>query len=409
MMSNSLVTYPALTGMFGSTRYFVVTMRVSDLIGMIQFPADLPGWEERSLEDRFQRKLDIGRIRRHMAPYFANDNRRFSGSLVVAAQNKSGMDFESIDDVAKERLPLAYSSNADDFGFLTLTNQKLIPLDGQHRAKAFQMAMEDKNSKLGNDKISVIVIKFDESISRYIFNKINKYARPTSKAGKLITDDDDAMAIMTRGLIADGIIPKRLVNIESASLNKNAHEFTLLSTFYDANRALLSTLPVPTVGDPRYMKEAERIKTQKDISVEWKRLTSGITEWKKALADPNESGDKGRIELREKSILGRPIGQLALVKGYSYAYSKGIDKDTIVKNLNKIDWSLNGTAWQGILVKPNGRMMYGVRVANTASKMIAHLVGVKLSRSVANNLLDYVHGTKRSSKKKLPKPVDTGK
>ena len=53
----------------------------------------------------------------------------------------------------------------------------------------------DMDEGLENDQIAVILVKFDISLSRYIFNKINKYARPTSKAGKLITDDDDSMAV----------------------------------------------------------------------------------------------------------------------------------------------------------------------------------------------------------------------
>ena len=399
--------HPALRGRFGTTTYYVVTMRVAELVSMIRFPADLPDWKDRSPEGRFQRKIDGGRIRRHMVPYFAEDERRFCGSLVVAAEDPNNLKFESIHDVTRKSLLDAYGRTADDFGFLTLDYQKLIPLDGQHRAMAFQLALERENSGLGSDKVSVIIVGFDESLSRYIFNKINKYARPTSKAGKLITDDDDAMAVITRGLITDGVMPLRLVNTESNSLNKSAPEFTLISTFYDANRALLPVMPVPIVGRPEDMEPKERDKNQKDMAVEWERLKSGITEWKKVLDNPDENGDKHRIELRKKSILGRPIGQLSLVRGYAYACcnAERDDKDSIVRRLDKIDWDIKNDMWKGVLVKPNGRMWYGSRVANTASKLIAHLVGVRLSKTVEGQLLDHMHGTKRSPNKKLPKPV----
>lgn len=402
-----MTMYPALRTRFGTTAYYVVTMRVSELVSRIQFPAKLPEWEDLSIEGQFQRKLDVGRIRRQMAPYFATDERRFSGSLVVAVQGLTGKEFESIRDITTKPLPTAYGAAASNLGFLTLDNQKLIPLDGQHRAKAFQLALEEGDSGLASDGISVIIMDFEKSLSRYIFNKINKYARPTSKAGKLITDDDDAMAVITRGLITDEIIPRRLVNLESNSLNKNARHFTLISTLYDASKSLLPVMPVKVVGRPEDMDQKERERNQKEIAKEWIRLFSGISEWRKALENPDKKGDNYRIKMRQKSILGRPIGQLALVRGYAYAYgnTENADKDAIVDKLDKIDWGIKNDTWRGLLVRPNGRMMYGSRVATAASKMIAHLVGVSLPKNVQEQLLDSIHGAARSPRRKLPKPV----
>lgn len=398
--------HPALRGKFGTTTYYVVTMRVSELVSMIQFLAELPDWNDRSPEDRFQRNIDDTRITRHMVPYFVKDKKRFCGSLVVAAEKPDDMRFESIHDVSKESLLEAYGRTADDLGFLTLDHQRLIPLDGQHRARAFQLALEGENSGLGGDQVSVIIVGFDASLARYIFNKINKYARSTSKAHNLITDDDDSMAVITRGLITDGVMPMGLVNMKANSLNKKAPEFTLMSTFYDTNKALLPLMHVP-VDKPENMEPRERDKVQKDLAVEWKRLISGIEKWKQALANPDENGDKYRMELREKSLLGRPIGQLALVKGYAYAYcnTDRADKDDIVRKLNKIDWDIQNDMWRGVLVKHNGRIVYGSRVATTASWLIAHLVGTPLSKRINESFLDRVYGTARSSRKKLPKPV----
>ena len=312
-------TYPALRGKFGTTEYYTIVMRVSELVGMVQFPSDETGWKNNSIEEQFQRKLDMPRVTRSIAPYFANDSKRFSGSLVVAVSNPDDMKFENIEDVTKDdALPFAYGSATDSLGFVTFNNLKLITLDGQHRTKALQLAMHWSNNpesrptdiipddNLGDDQITLILVNSDTALSRYIFNKINKYAKPTSKAGKLITDDDDAMAVMTRKLIEGGMIPKRLVNIESNSLNKSSIEFTLLSTFHDANKALLSCLPVPSIGKPENMKDEERKLKQAEIAVEWQRLITGIRQWKDALKDPEKSGDKNRINFRKKSLLGTP-------------------------------------------------------------------------------------------------------
>ena len=246
----------------------------------------------------------------------------------------------------KGAIPFAYERTTPDLGFVTFESQKLVSLDGQHRAKAFQMVMrwiEYKESRpkylqldegLRDDLVTIILVEFDKSLSRYIFNKINKYAKPTSKAGKLITDDDDSMAVISRSLVENGPIPRRLVNTESNSLNKTAHEFTLFSTFHDANRALLSALPIQTIVKPEKMDALERDRRKVEIAEEWQRLISGIRKWGETLQDPRETGDEGRRAFREKSLLGRPIGQLAIVKGYAYAcgqMGQAADKNILVK------------------------------------------------------------------------------
>ena len=414
-------TYPALRGKFGTTRYYVIMMRMSELVSIIRFPTDVQGWEDCSIEEKFQRKLDMRRITRDIAPYFASDPRRFSGSLVVAMLHPDNIEFESINSVVNDgKLPLAYNNTTDDLGFITFNNQKLVPLDGQHRAKAFQMVMGwhkhpgtappqiALNDKLGNDQITLMLVDFDTSLSRYIFNKINKYAKPTSKAGKLITDDDDAMAVITRRLVEDGTVPKRLVNLEANSLNKDAFEFTLLSTFHDANKALLSSLPVPSIGRPEKMEDKERDQRQIELATEWKRLISGIKEWNNALKNPEKNGDKNRKTLRAKSLLGRPIGQLSLVKGYAYACNAtevNVDRDILVEKLNAINWNIDANMWKGLLVKPNGRLMYGIRAANLASRLVAHLIGAKLTKTDVENILTFIYGNRRGNKRLPPQIV----
>ena len=409
-----VITYPAIRGNLGITEYWVTTMKISDLVDMVQFPTQIPGWDARTLEEQFQRDLSMPRIKKHMVPYFARDEKRFSGALVVAAKSPDNVGegkqlFESKDVISSTKIPNAYDKNTKDLGFIMFDGHKLIPLDGQHRIKAFQNAL-DENSALGDEKVAVIVVKFDDSMSRYIFNKINKYAKPTSKAGKLITDDDDPMAKTTRGLITDGVIPQRLVNIHSNSLNFGAHEFTLLSTFHDANIAIIKSLPIPTSGPIGKMEERERKSKQDEIKNEWDRLLLGIDKWKAAIEDPKETGDDYRRNLRKDSILGRPIGQLALVMGYCQACNRltgvsDLDRDKFVRKLNNIDWNVTNRIWRGVLVNPNNSMKYGVRVAKKASLLIVHMIGIKLTPKEENDLLDYMYGATRSSNKKLPTPV----
>ena len=414
--------YPALRGRFGDTDYYLITMPVSELISKTQLPATVPGWENGSIEERFQRKLDLRRIKRDMAPYFANDPKRFSGSLVLALIDGK-MEFETVNRLDQgDMIPIAYRETSQNIGFLTLTNPKLVPLDGQHRVKAFKMALDGysdprekfadipPNDALGSDHVAVIVVNFDQVLSRYIFNKINKYAKPTTSADKLITDDDDSMAVVTRKLIADGVVPGRLVNIESLSLSKKSYEFTTLTSFYKANRLLLGCLPVKVVGKPENMKPKEMDKRRRELVEEWKMLIEGIGEWGKALKDASEKGDARRIKLREKSFACKPTGQLAMVGGYAYAcqlLGPEADKDLLIRKLDKIKWEVSNDMWTGVLIKHNGRIMAGLRTAKIASKFVAHLLGAELPPNEKDSLLDRIYGTKRI-KKRLPNQVNLG-
>lgn len=416
-MTNS---YPALRGKFGKIEYFLTTMPVGELVSRVRFPIDLPDWENRSIEERFQRKIDMRRIKRDIAPYFANDENRFSGSLVLAVLNNDHMTLESLHDVGVgNRIPKLYDDVVKDMGFLIMSGEEvLVPLDGQHRAKAFKLAIEgykdnnsatliQPNSDLAKDKVAVILVRFDRTMSRYIFNKINRYAKPTTKADKLITDDDNAVAVITRRLISDDIIPERLVNIDTNALNKTAHEFTTLSTFYDANLHLLSSLPIVSIGNPEKMAPSERDMRLTEISSEWKRLISGIDLWNKALKNPTKKGDDTRRKIREEHVLGKPIGQLSLVGGYAFACQRNrrnVNRGALVKKLNQIDWRVRTKMWSGVLVRPNGRIMSGRPAAKNAIKFISHLIGAKLTTMENRGVLEWIYGDKWKIHS-LPKPI----
>ena len=89
-------TIPALRGNFGATEYWITTMNIGEFVRNVQFPQDLPGWEEISIEDKYQREINLRRVRNEIAPYFASDPDRFSGSLVLAVINDDQMVFEPL-------------------------------------------------------------------------------------------------------------------------------------------------------------------------------------------------------------------------------------------------------------------------------------------------------------------------
>ena len=414
---------PATRGTFGSIEYYLTTMKVAEVLQKVRFPKDLPGWENKGIEDRWQREINFTRIRKDIAPYFAKEEDRFSGAVVLAALNDEDMDFEPLTEFldVKGVFRRTYQSHARDLGFVVLSGSEiLVPLDGQHRLMAFRFAIDglDQNNRpiegiesnigLGKDDVAIILVRFTDEGSRRIFNKINRYAKPTVKGDNLITDDDDAIAVITRELLreGDGVLSPGLIKIGSNSLNKTAREFTTLATFYDANMAIVNGLKIAGSGRPSEIPKRQHGQTKEQIKLVWERLLSRIEPWAKAISDPSPTGDQTRIEIRERTLLGKPIGQLSLVRAYLLMRDKcvGVPDEELCDRLNRINWSADAKLWHGVLMNPNGRVMSGGTTVNRACLFISHLGGAKLTDEESNALREQIHGT-GWEQHELPDPV----
>ena len=418
-------TIPAMRGQFGETEYWITTMSIGELIRNIRFPQDLDGWKDMSVEEKFQREINVRRVRDSIAPYFASDPDRFSGALVLAVMNNEDMLFEPLDQIggARTGFPQLYKSAARDIGFLTLQGPEIfVPLDGQHRAKAFMYAIDGvddnnrpipnmrANQELGKDLVTLILIRWEPTKARRIFNKINRNAKPTTKADNLITDDDDAVAVMTREFIRSseegGIVSAGLVNHKSNTLNSAAREFTTLSTLYEATHEIILGLGIAGKGKPSDMNEEQREVVTPDVREIWGHILGKVDLFAKALEDPSENGDGTRKQIREDTLLGKPIGQLSLVRGYMLMRERciGVDEDELCRRLNHIDWSVNNPMWEGVLMNPNGRVMSGRGTVNRALEFIAHLAGAELAQEETERLLEHIHGSDWEEHE-LPSPV----
>lgn len=424
---------PAMRGEFGTFEYWITTMHVGDLVKSITIPKDVDGWDDISIEERYQRDININRVKKEIAPYFANDDSRFSSAIILAVQNHEGMTFEPLQKFGvSDNLPQLYVSAAEDIGFLTFSGGEVfIPLDGQHRAKAFEYAIRgtDDNNKpiekiagnasLANEDVPVILVRFASEPSRRIFNKVNRYAKPTGKGQNLLTDDDDAIAVITRRIIsgeANALIPSDLVRWQSNTLSAIAREFTTLATLYDANILIADQEPSPGKQRPKDAATDELKEFYEDkIREVWEHLLGCIEIFREALLDKDESGDDRRREIREEMLLGKPIGQLVLVEAFLDLRKRRIpvpgspsdsywQTDTeLCARLNKIDWSLRNPQWRGVLTNEAGRVLSGKTTARLAALFVVYLCGAQLTEDERTRLREHIWGA--DTDRELPAPV----
>ncbi len=381
----------AIEGKLGSTKYYVVTMKASEVVSKIRIPKEVEGWEYLDIENRYQREINDLRVKRDIAPYLANDKDRFFGSLLVAMQHADQITFEPLTDVAT-KLPVAYKTPAAGAGFLTLTGgEVMFPIDGQHRLRAIKYAIDGRDSAgkdldltpstgLAQDDVVVVLFKFETDISRKIFSKVNRYARTTTKAQNLITDDDDVIAVITREIANDvDVIGARMVNFKSNTLSNMAVEFTTLATLYDCIDYIISAdhgkIDKSVLPDPQKKKLLYR-STKQVIQT----LVDKIEHFETMLTDTGGTGDEKRRELRQETLLSKPISQLCLVRAFvNIQHSKTSDnrtptEDEICGKLNQIDWDMKNPSWQKILMNGN-KIMAGKGTVNLATEFIVYLAG----------------------------------
>lgn len=383
----------AMRGRFGSTEYYVVTMPASELRTRFVIPNETEDWEDLSIEERYQRDIDYKRVAQHMAPYLANDPDRFFGAFIVDLRNSDGINFESLSETTKLNPLLA--SAARDVGFIYLKGDEImVPLDGQHRLAAIDFAISGKDQKgkaipgvsantdVGKDLCTVILMEHDTKKARKIFNKINRYAKPTSKSNNLITADDDPIAIIVRQCVVDQLLNQRLVNYESNTLSARSPEFTTLSSLYEATATLLEATH-GKIDRTKLASSAEMNLYKSEATGFWSEVFQNVEVFNIALMDHSEASDDKRREIRATFTVGKPIIQQALIEGIVRLLQRDDDglKDNlanVISKVNAANWKVDNPVWQGVLMNKD-RVVTGSAAAKFAARFIAYYLGDALN------------------------------
>ena len=400
---------PAMRGKFGSTEYFIVTMPAKELTERLVIPRDLERWSDLTLEERFQREINYNRVKRQIAPYLVEDDDRFFGAFIVTMiqpfDDDADVEFEPVTNIYKGNVPALYRAAGNAFGFLTLQGSELlVPLDGQHRLAALEFAITGKDEKqqpisgfesrtdVAEDVCTVILIKHDDTKSRKIFNKVNRYAKKTTKAEDLITADDDVIAVIVREAIVgfENVVPDVLVNAKSNTLTARAGEFTTLSTLYESTKYLLEDTH-GKINTEKLPPGATQVTMRREAQDFWETVCSEVDLFRDALHDPSESGNDKRREIRKDYLLGKPVAQWAVVQAVVRLRSEEpetgqrISLSDACRRVNQLDWSSSEPRWQQVLMNGD-RVLAGKSAVNFASQVIAYWLGEPLGKEVIDQL-----------------------
>lgn len=418
---------PCIKGRIGSTDYYQATMPARELVTGARPASELDEWASMGIEERMQRELDMKRVLQEIAPYIARSEDRFFGSVIVLVY-KGNIEFEGIL-ALNIKVPAAYNAVAGNIGFLTIDGGSLIVLDGQHRLAALEKVIRGDVKgpyalDVPEDKISVIFIDHESSQkTRRIFNKVNRYAKTTSRGDNIITSEDDGYAVISRFLLEpDNCLGNRdsedkitLVNWISNTLSGRSTKLTTISAVYETVRFILGAFN-HTLTDLQIRPTDEELMEYQELAQGfWTTVLNNVKPYQDALANP-EGIPEMRADDQPFSLLFKPAVQIAFFQALARIVAeKWLTLEEATTRANSIDWCMKSKMWVDIIMRSSGSIDATKDAREITALLITYLLAAdKMSAAVRdkiemdfNKRKNYSYDNPEPGEKPepLPKPV----
>lgn len=422
--------FPAIRGQMGSTIFYQANLKARELAAVAKTAAELDAWKEWSIFERFQRDLAIKRVQQEIVPYLVRTKDRFFGALIVLVYDPDVFEFESISGISlKGGKP--YSEVADRMGFLTIEGGDLVVLDGQHRLAALRgvvTAGEEVKGKyrddIAEDELCVMFIRHESfEKTRRIFNKVNRYAKPTSPSDNIITSEDDGYAIVSRWLVeaapplglADPKPPlhhsdaagEPIVEWRSTKLQANDTKLTTLSALYQSVEAILTAHGIKDFDERHRVNrppDQELAQAYTYAAEWWTVVLANLKPFRLAVSNPYLIPEYRKYGERW-SLLFRPVAQVALFWGLEGAVRRKLPLDTAIERANKVNWSASNPMWVDTIIYANGHMNAKAQGIRLAGRLIAYLIAADAMTDLEISRLRNDLSDARDYPFKMPKPV----
>lgn len=377
-------TIPAIRGVMGSTMFYQAVMRADELAATVRPAMDFEEFKDVLVSEKMQRDLSEQRVEAQIVPYLVNSKDRFFGSIIVLAYKPEVFKFESLKEISSGKLDPAYRAIEENTGALTISGGSLFALDGQHRLHALRTVINyDVTPHLGlkivgpyksaikSDMLSVIFLEFETvQKARRIFNKVNRYAKPTSKAVNILTSEDDGLAIVARtlaGLDEPADFGSEIEPPIQHKLSEQVFTVCLDKTSLSTNDPQLMTIELlhksvaiinAATGKLKLDEKTTIVRPEDNVlraayeacSTWWFTLMNRFEPFMLARERPGDI-PSFRQHTHELSVAFRSVGQEVIIRGLMEAHrlSKA-SPSQLVERLNNIPMSLVDNLWAGILL-----------------------------------------------------------
>jgi DNA sulfur modification protein DndB len=357
----------------GSTTYFLASMTAGELVTRVRTAEEvLHDWDNLSIEDRIQRNINKKRLLEEIVPYLAGHPDRFFGSIIVLLDGD--VEFEPLERI--QTVSGVYALQVEKLGFLTIRDGNWIALDGQHRLVALRELITgnyEGNQLPGimNDDVAVIFVQQESTEkTRRIFNKVNRYARATSRSDNLVLSEDDGYAIISRRLFMSEEGPlfvrkdrgEDFVNWKNSTLSGRSLQFTTISALSlivrdvcEANGMFLDEKTLGGVA-PSESETNDGFR----IASKWIESSFSANSIFRQVREQASLLPDARSPEKPYSLLLKPAGQIALFRAARLArelIGESFDIDDFMRAASRLNWSVEAPIWENILVLGRSRIL----------------------------------------------------
>ena len=243
-------------------------------------------------------------------------------------------------------------------------DSKLLINDGQHRKKAIEEALKEKQ-ELGTEMISVVFFRDDGlKRSQQMFSDLNKNAVKPSKSLNILYDNRDKFYQFIVSLTNSIDAFKDRVELEKTTIGKRNKEVFTLNGISDASMKLLG---IRKTRKPT-SKEKETIK------VFWQTVSKNMSEWQLLIKGNLKPSDLRTDYVNTHTNILNALGIFGriVIKTYPDEW------ELKLRNLKKINWSREDPEWEGRIIK-HRQMQKQTTAIELAVNLILTKCGVPLS------------------------------
>ncbi len=312
--------FPVVRGIQAKREYYIAMIPLKMISRL--FPAD---YEYVLPEYRAQRKINESRIP-VISKYILNNRENYVFSALAASIDG---DFTFC------------PGDHPDIGVLEVSmDAKFLINDGQHRKAALLEAIAEDESLL-NETISVVFFE-DQGLARsqQMFTDLNKHAVKTSNSIAELYDSRDPLAVVTRNVISKIKFLNAFTDKEKDILGKYSSNLFTLSTFYNANKRIIRSVPITSEIEEFLLRY-------------WKLVCQNILPWKDL-----SNRDISKVDLRENYIVTQSviIQVLGRLGNFFFSNPEYVMEQNLQK-LQDVDWKRDCEDWALRTIRANGRMI----------------------------------------------------
>lgn len=337
-------SFPAVKGIQAGREYYITMIPLKYLVKLLPEPIEyIPP------EFRAQRRLNESRI-----PEIKS----------YILENRASYIFSSLTASIDGKFSFQESKELETTGLLKISmGAKMLINDGQHRRAAIAQALVEDET-LEDETISVVFFE-DRGLekSQQMFTDLNMNAQKSSNSINTCFETRDPLAVLTKEIVRDNPFLNKYTDLEKDNLGKNSSKLFTLYTIFRVNRKIVGSSDV-TFEDERFLYSF------------WNSITSNIPELQEL-----ESRVITKATLREEYVVTLGVTLLSFSRVGIWLYqAQGVNVEKYLKKLSKVDWSRSNPAWNGRIIREDGKIMTNENAIILAGNYLKKCLGIALSK-----------------------------